>query len=270
MSDDVKATNSDELLDTSFKAGFVHIYLLANKKKKAAASMSLSRILERVGVASAASSLAKSKASGGNSGGLSAAGSMTSKGSSQPSNKKLNQVAAAQDAAERGNGGGGAVELLAVAPASPAKASTRVAPVSIDDDDNDSVPTKLDAIQESAAVSRDDRDASHGPSAVPEVQAVWSGKVMDAASSQKFLKFITSGPPTSTRSSLLAAGSFKASAKRTLLGGRSSKTQDEALATVADADEAAAEDNVLAQLREEFPDQVVVLPVSVTAASQPV
>lgn len=92
-------------------------------------------------------------------------------------------------------------------------------------------------------------DAHDDATTQPEVMAVWSGKVMDAASSQKFLKFITSGPATS----LKAAGS--ASLK---LGGRSSKTHDERAAAVAPI----AEDNVLELLREEFPDQVVVMPVT--------
>ena len=159
------------------------------------------------------------------------------------------------------------------APPQPTDAAVAVSLPAVDDSDADEetgAGAKEDAVLDATPTASGHTAAAQQA----EVQAVWSGKVMDAASSQKFLKFITSGPPTSTRASLLAAGSFKASAKRTLLGGRSSKTQDEALATVADADEAAAEDDVLAQLREEFPDQVVVLvvvlPVSVTAASQPV
>eukprot|EP01033_Poteriospumella_lacustris_P011335 gene11335-8060_t len=209
--------------------------------------MSLSRILERVGVSSA-SAHGTNKFNSKRSGSAQSAAANTSRHSEMVpivASKKLNQVAAINDQPTST-----AVET----PKSPVRQSTRFAAGADSGDSYDEESPKLDAIQEAARASMDARDDV----TQREVQAVWSGKVMDAASSQKFLKFITSGPPTSTRASLLAAGT--ASLK---LGGRSSKTQDERAAA-----ESIAEDNVLEMLREEFPDQVVVMPVTHRASQK--
>jgi hypothetical protein len=222
---------------------------VANKKKKATTSMSLSRILERVGVSSA-SAHGTNKFNSKRSGSAQSAAANNSRHSEMVpivASKKLNQVAAINDQPTPTST---AVET----PKSPVRQSTRFAAAADSGDAYDEESPKLDAIQEAARASMDARDDV----TQREVQAVWSGKVMDAASSQKFLKFITSGPPTSTRASLLAAGT--ASLK---LGGRSSNTQDERAAA-----ESIAEDNVLQMLREEFPDQVVVMPVTHRASQK--
>eukprot|EP01033_Poteriospumella_lacustris_P011332 gene11332-8057_t len=247
------AGGGDDLLDKTFKAGFIHIYLLANKKKKASSS-SLLRVFERTGSVLASLARLNGATQHSNSGAQSVGSAAKSRQSVASAStaasgdpKKRNQIAVGDAVAQL---------PLTLALALPQPTQQSAAPAAskrtvVHRDDSDA--PKLDALRASQPTA-----ACVAEAEAAEVQAVWSGKVMDAASSQKFLKFITSGPPTSTRASLLAAGSFKASAKRTLLGGRSSKTQDERAAA-----ESVAEDDVLQMLREEFPDQVVVLPAAV-------